>query len=101
MSADQSQTKGFYYYNPVHGDGQGGNGEIRNDFSDYLRNNIQNILTFNKTFAERHNVTFVLVNEYQKQKLQSFYGGGKDLSNTFLIMELFQVLLGLHNQEEE
>ncbi|WP_228459079.1 SusC/RagA family TonB-linked outer membrane protein [Chryseobacterium bernardetii] len=83
VSADQSQTKGFYYYNPVHGDGQGGNGEIRNDFSDYLRNNIQNILTFNKTFAERHNVTFVLVNEYQKQKLQSFYGGGKDLSNTF------------------
>lgn len=83
VSADQSQTKGFYYYNPVHGDGQGGNGEIRNDFSDYLRNNIQNILTFNKTFAEKHNVTLVLVNEYQKQKLQSFYGGGKDLSNTF------------------
>ncbi|WP_347220058.1 SusC/RagA family TonB-linked outer membrane protein [Chryseobacterium sp.] len=83
VSADQSQTKGFYYYNPVHGDGQGGNGEIRNDFSDYLRNNIQNILTFNKTFAEKHNVTLVLVNEYQKQKLQSFYGGGKDLSNVF------------------
>ncbi|REC63541.1 SusC/RagA family protein [Chryseobacterium pennae] len=83
VSADQSQTKGFYYYNPLHGDGQGGNGEIRNDFSDYLRNNIQNILTFNKTFAEKHNVTLVLVNEYQKQKLQSFYGGGKDLSNTF------------------
>ncbi|WP_232816362.1 SusC/RagA family TonB-linked outer membrane protein [Chryseobacterium capnotolerans] len=83
VSADQSQTKGFYYYNPIHGDGQGGNGEIRNDFSDYLRNNIQNVLTFNKTFAEKHNVTLVLVNEYQKQKLQSFYGGGKDLSNTF------------------
>lgn len=83
VSADQSQTKGFYYYNPLHGDGQGGNGEIRNDFSDYLRNNIQNVLTFNKTFAEKHNVTLVLVNEYQKQKLQSFYGGGKDLSNIF------------------
>ncbi|MDR4952560.1 SusC/RagA family TonB-linked outer membrane protein [Chryseobacterium sp. ES2] len=83
VSVDQSQTKGFYYYNPVHGDGQGTNGEIRNDFSDYLRNNIQNILTFNKTLAEKHHVTLVMVHEYQKQKLQSFYGGGKNLSTPF------------------
>ncbi|WP_426479552.1 SusC/RagA family TonB-linked outer membrane protein [Chryseobacterium sp. CBSDS_008] len=83
VSIDQSQTKGLLYYNPVHGDGQSGNGLIRNDFSDLLRNNIQNILTFNKTFAEKHNVTAVLVNEYQKQKIQSFYGGGKNLSSSF------------------
>lgn len=83
VSVDQSQTKGFIYWNPVHGDGRGSNGYIRNDFSDYLRGNIQNILTFNKTFAEKHTITAVAVYEYQKQKLQSFYGGGTNLSTPF------------------
>ena len=83
VSVDQSQTKGFVYWNPVHGDGRGSNGYIRNDFSDYLRGNIQNILTFNKTFAEKHTITAVAVYEYQKQKLQSFYGGGTNLSTPF------------------
>ncbi|AZA77504.1 TonB-dependent receptor [Chryseobacterium sp. G0186] len=83
VSVDQSQTKGFIYWNPVHGDGRGSNGFIRNDFSDYLRGNIQNILTFNKTFAEKHNIGAVAVYEYQKQKLQSFYGGGTNLSTPF------------------
>lgn len=82
-SADQSQTKGYVYWNPVHGDGQGGNGFIRNDFSDLLRTNIQNVLTFNKTFGENHNLTAVAINEIQKQKVQSFYGGGTNLSNSY------------------
>ncbi|WP_285269476.1 SusC/RagA family TonB-linked outer membrane protein [Kaistella rhinocerotis] len=82
-SVDQSQTKGYVYWNPVHGDGQGSNGFIRNDFSDLLRNNVQNILTFDKTFGENHNVTLVGVNEIQKQKVQSFFGGGTNLSNVY------------------
>lgn len=82
-SVDQSQTKGYVYWNPIHGDGQGSNGYIRNDFSDLLRNNVQNILTFNKTFGENHNVTLVGVNEIQKQKVQSFYGGGTNISNVY------------------
>ncbi len=82
-SVDQSQTKGYVYWNPVHGDGQGSNGFIRNDFSDLLRNNVQNILTFDKTFGENHNVTLVGVNEIQKQKVQSFFGGGTNISNVY------------------
>ena len=82
-SADQSQTKGLLYYNPVHGDGQGPKGRIRNDFADLLRTNVQNVLTFNKTFGENHNVTAVAISEIQKQKVQSFFGGGTDLSNSY------------------
>ena len=41
------------------------------------------ILTFNKTFGENHNVTLVGVNEIQKQKVQSFYGGGTNISNVY------------------
>ena len=82
-SVDQSQTKGYVYWNPVHGDGQGSNGFIRNDLSDLLRTNVQNVLTFDKTFGENHNVTAVLINELQKQKVQSFYGGGTNLSNSY------------------
>lgn len=82
-SVDQSQTKGYVYWNPVHGDGQGSNGFIRNDFSDLLRTNVQNVLTFNKTFGENHNVTAVVINELQQQKVQSFFGGGTNLSNSY------------------
>ena len=78
---DQSQTKGFVYWNNLHGDGSGTNGFIRNDFSDYLRGNVQNILTFNKTFGESHNLSLMVLNEIQKQKLQYFFGGGQNISN--------------------
>lgn len=80
-SVDQVQNKGFIYYDALHGDGSSFGGLIRNDLTDLLRTNVQNIVTFNKTFGNSHNFTLVGVNEIQKQRAQSFYGGGRGVSN--------------------
>ena len=45
--------------------------------------NVQNILNFNRTFFDYHNLAIVLVNEFQFTRNNSFYGQGTDLSNSF------------------
>src|SRR5690606_23075368 len=78
-SADNPITSGFLYYNPVHGDGRGSNGRLQNNNTDLLRWNIQNIVTYNKSFNDAHNFGLTGVVEYQKEKNQSFFGVGTDL----------------------
>lgn len=82
VSKDRSVTTGFLYWNRVHGDGFSRGGYIDNNYLNLDRWNIQNILNFNKTFGS-HNVNVVLVNEYQKQRSNSFYADGQGLSSDF------------------
>lgn len=82
VSKDRSVTTGFLYWNRVHGDGFSRGGFIDNNYLNLDRWNIQNILNFNKTFGS-HNVNVVLVNEYQKQRSNSFYADGQGLSSDF------------------
>ncbi|MDP2088240.1 MAG: TonB-dependent receptor [Flavobacteriaceae bacterium] len=82
-SVDKGLTEGFLYYNSTHGDGAGSGGVIRNNFLNATRWNWQNILSFNQTFADSHNLAIVLINEYQNQKVNSFFAGGNGLSNDF------------------
>lgn len=82
-STDNPLTNGFLYWNPVHGDGKGSNGRLQNNSTDLLRWNIQNILSYNKTFMDAHNISVTGVIEYQKEKNQSFFGYGTDLLDEF------------------
>lgn len=82
-STDNAITGGFLYWNPVHGDGRGSNGRLQNDNLNALRWNVQNILSFNKTFAKSHNVAATAVSEYQSEKNKYFEGVGTDLANEF------------------
>jgi TonB-linked SusC/RagA family outer membrane protein len=82
-SIDNSITKGFQYYNPINGDGYSSKGYLYNDDTEYLRWNWQNILTYNKTFAEKHTVGVTAVSEYQKQKYENFWGSGSNLLDPF------------------
>lgn len=82
-SADNPITTGFLYWNPIHGDGRGSNGRLQNNSTDLLRWNIQNILTYDKTFADAHNLSLTGVAEYQKEENQSFYGYGTNLLDEF------------------
>lgn len=82
VSKDRSVTTGFLYWNRVHGDGFSRGGYIDNNYLNLDRWNIQNILNFNKTFGS-HNVNVVLVNEYQKQRSNSFFADGQGLSSDF------------------
>jgi TonB-linked SusC/RagA family outer membrane protein len=82
-SIDNSINKGFQYLNPINGDGFSSKGYVYNDSTEYLRWNWQNILTYNKTFAEDHTVGVTAVTEYQKQKYENFWGSGTTLLDEF------------------
>lgn len=83
MGVDTRGTEGFRYWNPFHGDGQSVNGRINNNFANRTRWNWQNVLTYNKQFADVHNVNVNLVNEFQQQTVNSFYGAGTNMSSDF------------------
>ncbi len=83
LGADTKGTTGFLYWNPLHGDGRGSNGYIQNDFTSYVRWNWQNVLTYTKTLADVHNININLVNEFQQQTYNYFYGSGSNMSDSF------------------
>jgi len=82
-SVDAIGTEGFNYLNPINGDGASIAGAVRNNFTNLTRWNTQNVLSYNKTFGESHNVSAVAIYEVQKQKVSSFFGGGNGLSDIF------------------
>jgi TonB-linked SusC/RagA family outer membrane protein len=82
-STDNPIENGFLYFNPIHGDGRGSNGRLQNSSSNSLRWNIQNIINYNKSFNDAHNLAVTAVSEYQKERNQFFEGVGTDLSNSF------------------
>lgn len=94
VSIDGSKTDGFLYYDPYHGDGKSVNGRVQNNFSNNLRWNIQNILTFNESFADAHNLTVTLVNETQFTKNNNFTAVGTDLSNEFFKYNIISGTVG-------
>lgn len=88
VGIDNSLAEGFYYWNPLHGDGRSVNGRINNDYTKGVIWNIQNVLTYNKTFFNDHNLTVTAVNEIQYAINNNFYGQGTDISNTFFNQNL-------------
>jgi len=97
LGVDSKGTTGFLYYNPLHGDGRGSNGIVQNDFTSYLRWNWQNVLTYAKTLAEMHNINVNLVNEFQQQTYNYFYGGGNNMSDSFFSHNLISGSYGTQN----
>ncbi|MFY9150685.1 MAG: TonB-dependent receptor [Prolixibacteraceae bacterium] len=83
LGVDTKGTEGLRYWNPFHGDGQSVNGRINNNFRNITRWNWQNVLTYSKTFAEQHSVNVNLVNEFQQQTNNYFYGAGTNMSDSF------------------
>src|SRR5690606_29407160 len=87
-SANNIITSGFLYYNPIHGDGAGANGRLQNSYTELLRWNTQNILNYNTTLADAHNIALTGVMEFQKDRNQSFFGTGTDLLDEFYNKDL-------------
>jgi len=94
IGIDGSKTDGFLYYNPFHGDGKSANGRVQNNFSNNIRWNVQNILSFNKTLLDAHNLAITLVQETQFSKNNSFNASGSDLSNEFFNKNVISGTLG-------
>jgi len=83
VGVDSKGTEGLQYWNPYHGDGRGGNGYIYQNYTNFTRWNWQNVMTYTKTIAENHHFNVNLVNEFQQQTRNSFYGAGSNMSNSF------------------
>jgi hypothetical protein len=83
IGIDNSMAEGFQYQNPVHGDGRNSGGYVGNSYTNQVRWNLQNILSYNKTIAGSHNLGAVLVNEFQSQNVNSFSGSGSGLADAF------------------
>ena len=82
-SLDHANTGGFLYWSPVHGDGRGSNGRLQNSTTNLNRWNLQNILNYNTTIADKHNISATAVAEFQKERNENFFGIGTNLLDEF------------------
>lgn len=82
-SIDYQNAVDFQYYNPVHGDGRGSNGYIRNQNLQRTRYAWQNYLNYNTTIARSHNIGVTAGMEIQRDIYQRFFGDATDLSDPF------------------
>lgn len=72
----------YLFYSPIHGDGRGVKGRVRQSFSPAFRYNWQNTLDYSKAF-NNHSINVVLGQEAQKTRSRYLEGEGTDLSNIF------------------
>jgi TonB-linked SusC/RagA family outer membrane protein len=97
IGVDNSIAEGFQYQNPLHGDGKSNLGYVGNSYTNQLRWNLQNVLSFNKIIAGSHTIGAVIVNEFQSQRVNSFSGSGTNLSNDFFRFNLISGTYGIQN----
>jgi TonB-linked SusC/RagA family outer membrane protein len=83
VSIDNTNANGHLFQSPVHGDGFGVQGRVQNNFDEMINWNWQNVLSYNETYGENHNVSATLINEYQKRTTKTFFGSGIGLSDPF------------------
>jgi TonB-linked SusC/RagA family outer membrane protein len=82
-SIDYQTASDFQYLNPVHGDGRGSNGYLRQQSLQRTRFDWQNYFNYNTTFGNSHNVGVTGGMEIQSDIYQRYYGGGSGLSDPF------------------
>lgn len=83
------------YWNPIHGDGVGHKGLMQQySFNNQLWN-IQNILTYNKSFNDIHNLGLTAVAENQLQKDSYFYATGRELSSEYFNSQIITDAFGV------
>jgi TonB-dependent starch-binding outer membrane protein SusC len=83
LGADLTLADDFLYNDPRHGDGQGAGGLVSQAYSPIKAWNWQNILSYNKTFNEVHNIDATAVQEYNKFRSSFFQAQGTGLSDRF------------------
>ncbi|MBK8705960.1 MAG: TonB-dependent receptor [Saprospiraceae bacterium] len=83
IGIDGSYVDDYVFNDPRHGDGFSANGAISQAFSPFLRWNWQNILNYNKTIGDNHNIGITLVQESQKERSQFFQASVTNLADRF------------------
>ncbi len=91
---DQSNNHERVFWNPVHGSGVGSNGALRERIYEDQLWNIQNILTYNKTFDEVHNLGLTAVAEFQEKTRSRVSATGKDIASDFFNQQIISDAFG-------
>lgn len=81
LGIDLSLQDDYGYMDPRHGDGRGLNGYIDQIFTPYSTWNWQNVLSYNKSFNDAHNIDVTAVAEYNKTKSTFFNAFGSGISD--------------------
>ncbi|OKL39305.1 SusC/RagA family protein [Pontibacter flavimaris] len=81
LGIDLSLQDDYGFMDPRHGDGRGLNGYIDQIYSPYTTWNWQNILSYNKSFNEAHNLDVTAVAEYNKTNTSWFNAFGSGISD--------------------
>jgi len=80
---DQSTNLENTFYSPVHGDGKNPKGYM-SQFNLYSEQyNVQNVINYNKTFADKHNLGVTGVYEIQKNTFSYNNAVGRDITSDF------------------
>src|SRR5690606_38484530 len=78
---DHSNTGEVTYLNPYHGDGMSPKGRLSQySFEDEMWN-VQNIINYNKTFNNVHNLSATAVAEFQQTSWSYFYAIGEGVAH--------------------
>ncbi len=85
VAADYTSVRDLQSLDPRHGDGRGSNGYVFQSSREVIRWNIQNVLNYDRTFAEAHTVNLTLGAEYQKTTNSVFTGQGQNFSDRFFL----------------
>ncbi|RDC56675.1 TonB-dependent receptor [Pedobacter chinensis] len=72
VGIDNQNVDDFIYTDPRAGDGVSSNGSMSQAYSPSIRLDLQNVLSYNKSFADVHNLSVTLVQEFQNDR-SSFY----------------------------
>ncbi len=83
IGSDYTTVRDFQSLDPRHGDGRGSNGYVFQASREVVRWNWQNVLNYDHTFANAHNINLTLGNEYQKTTASDFSGEGQNFSDRF------------------
>lgn len=83
------------YWNPVHGDGAGHNGLMQQFSFENQLWNIQNILNYNTSFNDIHNLGLTAVAEFQDQKYSYFYATGRDIASEYFNNQIITDAFGV------
>lgn len=83
MGYDKNHKKEATYWNPIHGDGVGYKGLFQQYALEDQMWNVQNILSYQKSFADKHNLNVTAVAEFQKNEFNYFYATGREMTNEF------------------
>ncbi|MFD2285025.1 SusC/RagA family TonB-linked outer membrane protein [Pedobacter petrophilus] len=83
VGVDNQNVDDFSYTDPRAGDGVSSNGSMSQAFTPSIRLDLQNVLSYNKSFADAHNLSVTLVQEFQNDRTSFYQASVSNLTDIY------------------